>query len=411
MISARVCGIFNAGHEEALASGLDNFTPSKAAMAIGRDLALLPYWGMGCDAVVVPDVEECARFLSSLPLSGRGKTLVASLGEARGAAVEPWGWDRAVACTARKAGLAVGVEFDGIDMLSRLQNRRFSSAFLSRLLPHLRSCEKLAGLRFAGESHFAKDEREAEEIIRKLGKCVLKRPVSGSGRGILIAENGMGKRERDWCRASCNRGGGVEIQRHCEKIADFAMEFRKEKGKPYEFLGYSEFSTDAGGGYGGNFLSQGSLRGGDIWRIAGASAEQVRSLELCIMETLNSSVPEYAGFLGIDMMLCKTGQGTAVFPCVEMNFRHTMGMVANSLGIVPAGGCAAWFRILSKSRRGELLAETRKLAGSMPLEKAASNGGRECFAAGYLPLTPVKADTQFHACMFFECGGRFAALL
>ncbi len=394
-----------------MASGLDNFTPSKAAMAIGRDLALLPYWGMECDAVVVPDVEECVRFLSALPLSRRGKTLVASLGEACGAAVEPWGWDKAVVCAARKAGLVVGVGLDEIDMLSRLQNRRFSSDFFNRLLPRLRSCEKLAGLRFAGESHFATDELEAEEIMGKLGKCVLKRPVSGSGRGILVAENGMGKRERDWCRASCRRGGGVEIQRYCEKIADFAMEFRKEKGKPYEFLGYSEFSTDAGGGYGGNYLSQGSLRGEDIWRVAGASAEQVRGLELCVMEMLDSCVPEYAGFLGIDMMLCKTEDGVAVFPCVEMNFRHTMGMVANSLGIVPAGGSAAWFWILFKSRRGELLAETRKLAGSMPLEKADSNDGSESFAAGYLPLTPVNADTQFHACMFFERGGRFAASL
>ncbi len=408
MTSKRVCGVFNAWHEEALASGLDNFTPSKAARAIGRDLALLPYWAMECDTVVVPDVGECERFLSALPLSRRGKTLVASLGDARGAAVEPWGWDNAVACAARKAGLEAGVGGNGINVLSRLQNRRFSSAFLNKLLPHLRSNEKLAGLRFAGESHFAASEQEAAEIMGKLGKCVLKRPVSGSGRGILIAENGMGKRERDWCRASCRRGGGVEIQRYCEKIADFAMEFRKEAGKPYEFLGYSEFSTDAGGGYGGNFLSQGSQRGEDIWRIAGASAEQVAAFELCIKEMLGSCVPEYAGFLGIDMMLCKTGQGTAVFPCVEMNFRHTMGMVANSLGIVPAEGCAAWFRILYKSRRGELLAETRKLAGGMPLEKANSNGGRECFAAGYLPLTPVKADTQFHACMFFERDGRFA---
>ena len=134
----------------------------------------------------------------------------------------------------------------------------------------------------------------------------------------------------------------------------------------------------------------------------------MRSLELCVMETLSSGVPEYAGFLGIDMMLCKTEHGAAVFPCVEMNFRHTMGMVANSLGIVPAEGSAAWFRILSGSRRGELLAETRELACGMPLVKAASNDGRECFAAGYLPLTPVNADTRFHACLLFERGGRFA---
>ena len=394
-----------------MACGLRNFTPSKTARAIERDLALLPYWAMECDAVVVPCVEECLGFLSALPLARRGKTLVSSLCEARGAAVLPWGWDKAVVCEAQKAGLAVGVGNDEIETLRRLQSRRFGSRFLGMLLRRLRSCEKLAGLRFAGESYFAENEQEAAEIVGKLGKCVLKRPLSGSGRGVLLAVNGTGERARDWCSASCRRQGGVEIQPYYEKIADFAMEFRKEARKPYEFLGYSEFSTDAGGGYGGNFLSQGSLRGEDIWRIAGASKGEAAAFEHCVAEMLGSSVPEYAGFLGIDMMLCKTVHGAAVFPCVEMNFRPTMGMAANSLGIVPAAGSAAWFGILSGNHRGELLAETRKLACAMPLVKGVSNDGCDSFAAGYLPLTPVNADTLFHACMFFERGGRFAASL
>ena len=402
-----VCGLLNASHEEALASGTVNFTPSKAAKAIDHDLALLPYWAMACNGVVVPDVRGCEAFISSLPLCRRNKVLLSSLTEACGGKIEPWGRDKAVIRAAEKAGLSVDMDYAGVEDLYKLQNRRFGSEFLNKLLPRLHSCEKLSGLKFVGESHFVESIADAEKIIRGFEKNVLKRPISGSGRGILITANKLEKRELDWCEASCRKNGGLEIQRYYSKIMDFAMEFRKEKGKPYEFLGYSEFQTGIAGGYSGNFLSPNSVRGAEIWGLVGSTPVQIENFEHCIAEMLDLCAGNYHGFLGIDMMVCKTSDGVAIFPCVEMNFRHTMGMAANMLGIKPDAGSVAWFRILRGRRAGELLSETRRLAREMPIAGYASNSECESFADGYLPLTPVNEDTLFHACLFFERGGAF----
>ena len=139
----------------------------------------------------------------------------------------------------------------------------------------------------------------------------------------------------------------------------------------------------------------------------GLFSVQIENFEHCVADMLDLCAGNYHGFLGIDMMVCKTRDGAAIFPCVEMNFRHTMGMAANMLGIKPDVGSVAWFRILRGSRAGELLSETRRIAREMPIAGYASNSEWESFAEGYLPLTPVNEGTLFHACLFFERGGVF----
>ena len=53
-----------------------------------------------------------------------------------------------------------------------------------------------------------------------------------------------------------------------------------------------------------------------------------------LRQTLTTLVaPHYAGPLGADMILYRTSTGsTSINPCVELNLRHTMGMVAAALG-------------------------------------------------------------------------------
>lgn len=404
--SRKTYAVFNAGHDEAMASGLAAFTPSLAARTISRDLALLPYWSFDCDGVVVPDAALCRDFLSRSVLPLPRRELVASLADAAGHCLEPWGWDRAISHRAARAGIEGCPAAPDIALLMRLQHRRFSSQFLARLLCRLRSCSELSALRFAGESHFAESVEEVEETVARMQKCVLKRPFSGSGRGIMVVEKTLQRREREWCDASCRRWGGVEVQRYCHCRADFAMEFTMTRGG-CRFDGYSQFATSAGGAYAGNLLSAGSLRGGRVWNMLCADArcpqESAHAMHgafcRCVSEELAAAAPEYSGVLGVDMMVCSEGGRLAVFPCVEINFRHTMGMVANSLGLVPEGGTTAWFRILYEQQRGAMLALTSQLEREHPPVKRP--GSASGFAGGYLPLTPVTADTRFHACVMF----------
>ncbi len=406
--STVLVGVFNASHDEALEFHGANFTPSKTARAIERDLALLPYWGYGCNFVVVPDVAECEAFLSRSPLLRRNCKPVCSLNMARGAELMPWGWNRTVAQKAQKAGVRTNISDGYLDMLRSMQARRFSSDFLQHIKFHAAHHEKLKGLNIAGNSYIAENTGDIQRLMLIHGKCVLKRPISGSGRGVVFAEETLSSRQSEWCEAILRKFGYIEAQQYCPKICDFAMEFHKEAGKPYEFLGYSEFGTSESGGYTGNFLSAGSKNGEDIWEILGAGQEVKTAFETMILETLNVHAADYYGFLGIDMLLCQTPTGAGLFPCVEMNFRRTMGLFSNMLGISADAGSTAWFNIMFHPHSGETMSHAAMLSRRFPAVKSCSAPSDERFLTGYVPLTPINERTQFHAYLMFSHGKGFS---
>lgn len=400
-----VYGLFNAWHDEALAADIPNFTPSSPARAISRDLALLPFWSSACGSAVVPDAEECARFIASLPLLGRDGRLAASLPATYGGVVEPWGWDKPVLRSLRKAGIEPRADDGHVAMLRRLQNRLTSSRLLPPLLAALRESEALRGVEFTGHSRFALSPAEVQAAIADGGQYMLKRPLSGSGRGLMAVRGGrLNAREAAWVEAACRRCGGLEVQRLCDVVMNFALEFRKPRDGGYSFTGCSEFASGRGGAYGGNYLSAGSRRGAEVCRAAGISAAQFEAFVEIVAGEMYRLAPGYCGPAGIDMMLCRSGAGIAVFPCVEINFRHTMGMLANSLGIAPDSGCHAWFRIARAGRDGEMLERARRAAAGNPPVKSRSRRGGESFLTGYLPLTPVGEATRFHAYLSFAYG-------
>lgn len=395
-------GVFNASHDEALEFNNVNFTPSKTAQAIERDLALLPYWGYGCNFVLVPDVAECEAFLSRSPLLRRNCKPVSSLSMARGAELMPWGWDKAIWRKAQKAGVRTNIANGYLDMLRSMQERRFSSDFLQHINFHAAHYEKLKDFNFAGNSYIAESMGDIQFSLLTHGKCVLKRPISGSGRGVVFAEEMLSDRQSEWSEAILRKFGYIEVQPYCDKICDFAMEFHKEAGKPYEFLGYSEFGTSENGGYTGNFLSAGSKNGEDIWKILGAGQDVKTAFEAMILETLNAHAENCSGFLGIDMLLCQTPIGIGLFPCVEMNFRRTMGLFSNMLGISADAGSTAWFNIMFHPHSGETMSHAAQLARRFPAVKSCSTPGDERFLTGYVPLTPINEHTQFHAYLMFS---------
>ena len=109
----------------------------------------------------------------------------------------------------------------------------------------------------------------------------------------------------------------------------------------------------------------------------------------------------YYGPVGVDMMICRPSQDESqmrLFPCVEMNLRRTMGMVALALGSLLARGSTGDYRIMCGRLPGEMLSRCEALRMSHPLETC---GGH--IVSGYLPLTPVYAETCFHACLVVDC--------
>ena len=120
-----------------------------------------------------------------------------------------------------------------------------------------------------------------------------------------------------------------------------------------------------------------------------------------MLSSLSAALPAYTGPLGIDMMVCQ-GDSLAVFPLVEMNFRYTMGMVANSLGIRPDAGSTGRFCVVYIRDMEEYKGQIAKFCKKHFMAKSASFIGDERYLQGFVPLTPLMEDSRFHAYIAFE---------
>lgn len=177
------------------------------------------------------------------------------------------------------------------------------------------------------------------------------------------------------------------------KVKDFAMEFHSSgDGSPLSFVGYSSFVTDANGSYEGNLLMTDEEIEADLsGYIPRATLHSVRlTLRRLIGERVT---PHYTGYVGVDMMICLDGQGAyRLHPCVEVNLRMNMGVVAHIFHRrYVASGCRGRFMVEYFPTPEALKEAHRRRMEEFPLSLSAD--GRIC--QGYHPLTPVGRETQY----------------
>ena len=115
-----------------------------------------------------------------------------------------------------------------------------------------------------------------------------------------------------------------------DKVLDFAMEFFVNEDGTVDFLGWSVFHADPNGAYGYNYVeSQEEL----VERIdVDASLLQ----RLINYHKTHLAQTAYRGSIGIDML--KTADGH-IHPCLEINFRMNMGILALLLEEQYGAGC------------------------------------------------------------------------
>ncbi len=94
------------------------------------------------------------------------------------------------------------------------------------------------------------------------------------------------------------------------------------------FAGYSLFSTNEQGAYIGNLLASDSQIEESI---ACCPVDELMVIREALRTELASIYGNtYTGYLGVDMMVCRSDKenGYRVHPCVEINMRMNMGVVA-----------------------------------------------------------------------------------
>ena len=303
--------IFNPENDMALADGKPGYTPPAQIQQIRRELWWLPQWWADDDDIVWNGEER-------LSLSDNTRIL-------------PWGWSPALRHQLQQAGVQESLlpSAERIEYIRQLSHRRTAVTLLQELREQL----PLDG-HFAGESTLCQSMEEVEETVSRYGEALLKSPWSSSGRGIIKATPDPSQGERNHLEEPCHsplpwkgRGrqflrqqGSVVVERFLHKVADFALEFWLDGKGGVAYRGLSLFYTNERGAYLGNWVAPEEQK--FQWLAQYIPPQWLMEIRKWWEERLSHF--DYSGPVGIDMMLAQEG----VCPCIEVNWRMTMGLVS-----------------------------------------------------------------------------------
>ncbi len=320
--------IFNPETDYALAMGRKEYSMPAAIRKFRREMELFPAtFSNPGDYIAVDDdsdINDRKHGLAELALRRKLKIIgikdipgiVRKLGR-ENVELKPWGWNHTLRRNLVKAGVEETLlkTEDEIDTLRELSHRRTAILFqtsLSRVLPDIRIVSAL-------EFH---SSDEAMCFLEQEGDAFFKMPWSSSGRGVIHASRFPKEKIKQWLDGCVRRQGSVMGEHAYHKKLDFATEWMINP-ENVEFLGLSLFQTSDEGRYGGNDV----IPQQEISAIISSSTPEwgERIIEAQRSVLADICLGRYVGPVGIDMLSTVEG---ALVPCVELNFRQTMGMAA-----------------------------------------------------------------------------------
>lgn len=271
--SMRLC-VFNPEHDLCLAKGRWNYVPPRSAVDFARrDASLM--------SVLYPDA-VCTSVYDDF--------LHSQLDE-----ITAWGWDAVVKHELLKRGIPAELlpSDDEINTIRELQHR-------STVLPLQPDCHEVHSI------------EDMESLLKKSEHWVMKAPWSGAGRGLRWVHGTLSAIDRDWLVKTVAAQRCVIAEPRRDVAADLALEYMDDA-----LFGYSYFKTGCG-----------VYKENVPWKDEQIEAAfPVREARSRIEPWLAANVwPRYRGPLGVDLMLCADGS----IHVAEINFRHTMGMIAHA---------------------------------------------------------------------------------
>lgn len=271
--------IFNPEHDLCIAKGRAHYVPPRSAVEFARRDA-------GIMSVLYPEAECCSVY----ELSG-GQALQAT-------EVVAWGWNAVVRYELQKRGVDVALlpTDEAIATIRELQHR-------STVLPLQQDCHEVHSV------------TEMDALLCEREHWVMKAPWSGAGRGLRWVHGSLTAIDRDWLLKTVAAQRCVIAEPRRDVVADVALEYMSGN-----FTGYSYFKTGSG-------VYKENVMWTDARIVEAFQETSLRQTTAHIEEWLAANVwPRYRGPLGVDLMVCADGS----VHVAEMNFRHTMGMVAHA---------------------------------------------------------------------------------
>lgn len=384
---------FNPDNDLALANFSTNYTPPASAIKIAEDLSVLPAWYALESAKIITNKAPNQDFLDLLKMIIPTPVSFIEFSEIVGfpnREITPWGWNPALT----KKLSDIGLNEQRLPSMDELKQLRHYSG-RQNAVRMLREIKEMNS-DFCGESIFFENQEMVLEYLSvQKEDSVLKMPYSGSGKGLMWIRNGITDKQTDWCRKVIRSQGGIVVEPVLNKTIDFAMEFKIENHET-TFAGYSLFKTLTSGAYIGNYLLSDKEIENRLKQYV--SIESLIWLQKFYIKKLTEFFPNYKGCIGVDMMICETSSGYKIQPCVEINMRMNMGMVARIFYdryISPTSSGIFVVDYLKKS--GEAYSNNKTKKEKYPLK---IKEGKIEF--GYFPLTPVFCNTNYVAYVIID---------
>ncbi len=318
--------IFNPETDYALASDSEFYTPPARVIELRRRDALLPALFASSDSNGVLLLLD--PYSSKIMNTKGGNAVIEkrlrikSLDDAVKSAEEfkdyvptPWGWNRQIRKLLHDSfGDMPGLpDNKKITILRNISHRRTTIEFIKRCSDWIDN-----------EIELPIEVTDAEAAVRAFKNnrnLFFKAPWSSSGRGILFTGDLEERHVEPWIRGIISRQGSVMMEKGYNRKLDFATEWFCDKGSAL-FLGFSIFNVSRRGKYHNNIIESQDILKKIISDACHRSVTDIVKHQQEIITSLIASV--YDGPVGIDMLVTEAG---AVNPCVEINLRHTMGMV------------------------------------------------------------------------------------
>lgn len=299
--------LFNPSHEIALAANSQHYTPPKHIQLMETDLCMLPLlWAKEDDYILTPE--------GLVDIKGKEHSFDTSM------IPKPWGWNRSVRYRFLRLGVDESLmpsEFE-LDEWRKYSSRRWAATYNAELYNKV---HQLYQRELLVDNHiqFCSTSKDFNEWLaaNSSNPYILKSEYSSSGRGNRIN-----------CSVSSTQCLSL-ADRFYNKVLDFAMEFEATNDKIC-YLGLSVFEASREGRYAFNYLrSQSELREMILNLLPEGGEYALDSLADIHKELLSTHLQgHYRGFIGIDMMIVEDGK---IHPCVEINLRMNMGVLAMML--------------------------------------------------------------------------------
>lgn len=330
---------FNPTCELAVANGSFSYQPPLLLQEMERDLSILPFVFCNENDFLLTENPPSVDFLQKMQMAGFNLPRFCSLTELESlpdgsfGAIFPWGWSPAAhfklkklkeKCTDKFRKSPV---FEWTDEQQLLFERSTSLDLLIELLVNYQPDW------FIKKEMVGKKVTNCEEIellLKKHSMLVLKAPMSSSGRGIQIIRNDkLNTSNKQWISGVLKQQSYLIAEPYLQKLIDLSFQFRVLSDSKIEYLGFSVFETNSNGQYHGTLIYP------DLRKVVpDENASELMEMICATVDIIGNALEKsnyanwHRGFLGVDAIIFKHEKSLMMQPCIEINSRMNMGILA-----------------------------------------------------------------------------------